>query len=64
MRIYYVGLPNPVIAAIEERIVGETAEEIYESLMSDISRFELELLPDWYEQKQQAQSNLAVETPK
>jgi len=64
MRIYYVGLANPVIAAIEQRIVGETPEEIYESLMSDISRFELELLLDWYEQKQQAQSNLAVETPK
>lgn len=52
MRIYYVGVPNPVIAAIEERIVGETPEEIYELLMSDISRFELELLLDWYEQRQ------------
>lgn len=64
MRIYYVGLANPVIAEIKGGVKGGTAEEIYESLISDISRFELELLPDWYEQKQQAQSNLAVETPK
>ena len=43
---------NPVITEIEQRIKGETPEEIYELLMSDISRFELELLLDWYEQRQ------------
>jgi len=56
MRIYYVGLPNPVITAIEEKIVGETPEEIFKSLQTDISLFELELLLDWYEQLSQAHS--------
>jgi hypothetical protein len=54
MRIHYVGLPNPVITAIEEKIVGETPEEIFKSLQNDISLFELELLLDWYEQKERA----------
>ncbi len=58
MRIYYVGLPNPVIAAIEEKIVGETPEEIFKSLQTDISLFELELLLDWYEQLSQAHSGM------
>ena len=53
MRIYYVGLPNPVIAAIEEKIVGETPEEIFKSLQTDISLFELELMLDWNEQLSQ-----------
>ena len=59
MRIHYVGLPNPVITEIEGRIKGETPEETQRSLLNDISRFELELLLDWYQQKQEAQKNSA-----
>ncbi|MHC4336644.1 MAG: hypothetical protein ACYSTG_01680 [Planctomycetota bacterium] len=63
MRIHYVGLPNPVITAIEEKIVGETPEQIFESLQTDITISELELLLDWYEQKERA-CNSAVWAPK
>ena len=56
MRIHYVGLASPVITAIEDKIKGETPEEIQRSLLNDISLFELELLLDWYEQLPQSPS--------
>lgn len=47
--IFNAGVPNPVISAMLEKVRGETAEEIYESLLTDLSLFELQELMQWYE---------------